>query len=356
MEKIEYQFPVCVRCMTYNQASFIEDAMDGFTMQKTDFPFVCIVVDDASTDGEPEVIGRYLATHFDLEEDTVTRNEETEDYVLTYARHKTNRNCFFVVLLLKYNHFKKKPKDPYFREWTKNITYVALCEGDDFWTDPYKLQKQVNILNNHADVTLCSTACYIKTDDSLEMQRRYDRECIVPTQDIIIGGGLWLHTVTFFYRKSLLEDYPDYCKACHVGDYPLILWASLNGSVYYLPVGTSVYRYQSSGSWTSRIKSLGISPLIRGVRSEVNMLKGLDEYSGGKYSVTFNTRIRTYLYDALINHPESVRLIIKEFHEEVKLFTLRQKVHVFCIQLHIEPVYSFFWNRWQAIKSRVHGR
>ena len=55
--------------MTYNQASYIEDAMNGFTMQQTDFPFVCIIVDDASTDGEPEVIQRYLSTYFDLEDE-----------------------------------------------------------------------------------------------------------------------------------------------------------------------------------------------------------------------------------------------------------------------------------------------
>lgn len=340
--------------MTYNQASFIEDALNGFTMQQTDFPFVCVVVDDASTDGEPEVIRRYFSANFDLEDNSISRNEETDDFSLAYARHKTNLNCYFVVLFLKYNHYKKKTKDPYFKEWTEHAEYVALCEGDDYWTDSLKLQKQVDILNNHPDVTLCSTSCQIKTSDSLEIQRRYDRESIVPTQDLIIGGGLWLHTVTFLYRKSLLDDYPDYCQSCHVGDFPLILWASLNGSVYYIPEEMAIYRYLNLGSWTSRRESLGIGPLIQGWRSEVNMLKGLDVYSEGKFSTFFNSRIKVYLYDALTNHPENHRRIVNEFRKEIKLFTLRQKIHVFCIRMHIEPVYSFFWNRWRSIKSRTH--
>ncbi|MBR4365861.1 MAG: glycosyltransferase family 2 protein, partial [Bacteroidaceae bacterium] len=82
-------FIVRVSCMTFNHAPYIEDAMNGFTMQETTFPFVCTIIDDASTDGEQEVIKKYLQEHFDLEDSSVVRNEETDDYVLTFARHKT---------------------------------------------------------------------------------------------------------------------------------------------------------------------------------------------------------------------------------------------------------------------------
>ena len=149
MNKNHYNHLVSVNCMTYNHASYIEDAMNGFTMQHTSFPFVCIIVDDASTDGEPNVIKRYLSDHFNLEDDTVVRKEETEDFILTYAQHKTNQNCFFTVLFLKYNHHRKKTKAPYFKEWTDNVKYVAMCEGDDYWTDPYKLSRQVKLMEEH---------------------------------------------------------------------------------------------------------------------------------------------------------------------------------------------------------------
>lgn len=150
----QYKWTVCTSCMTYNQSTYIEDALNGFTMQKTNFPFVCIVVDDASTDGEQDVIKKYLEQHFELEDKTITRNEETEDYVLSFARHKTNRNCFFAVLFLKYNHYRKKSKLPYISKWIDNSKYLAMCEGDDYWTAPQKLQTQVDYLETHPNIVL----------------------------------------------------------------------------------------------------------------------------------------------------------------------------------------------------------
>lgn len=166
MEK-EYAWKVCVRCMTFNHASYIEDAINGFCMQETDFPFVCTIIDDASTDGEQEVIKRYLEEHFDLEDKTIVRNEESEDYVLTFARHKTNKNCYFAVLYLKYNHYSiKKTKIPYIAEWHENCKYIALCEGDDYWIDGKKLQKQVEFLENNPQISYACTRYKILVQSS----------------------------------------------------------------------------------------------------------------------------------------------------------------------------------------------
>ena len=93
------RYQVFVKCLTYNQASFIENTMNGFCMQETTFPFVCAIVDDASTDGEQGVIKKYLQEHFEMDDKTVVRNEETEDYCLTFAQHRKNKNCYFAVLL-----------------------------------------------------------------------------------------------------------------------------------------------------------------------------------------------------------------------------------------------------------------
>ena len=70
------KYMVCTRCFTYNHAPYIVDALNGFTMQQTTFPFVCTIIDDASTDGEQEVIKSYLKEHFDLEDKATVRNEE----------------------------------------------------------------------------------------------------------------------------------------------------------------------------------------------------------------------------------------------------------------------------------------
>ena len=155
--KQQTHFMVCVKYITFNHANYIEDAMNGFTMQETNFPYVCTILDDASTDGEQEVIKKYLQEHFDLDNRSVVRNEETDDYVLTFAQHKTNRNCYFAVLFLKYNHYSiKKPKDQYIKEWL-DVKHIALCEGDDYWTHPQKLQMQYESLEAHPEYTMiCS--------------------------------------------------------------------------------------------------------------------------------------------------------------------------------------------------------
>lgn len=247
MDNNEYQFPVCVRCMTYNQASFIEDALNGFTMQQTDFPFVCIVVDDASTDGEPEVIRRYLSSHFDLEDNTIARNEETDDFELIYARHKTNLNCYFVVLFLKYNHYKKKPKDPYFKEWTEDAKYVALCEGDDYWTDPLKLQKQVSFLENHSDYSMCfhraATLDYIGNGSWL---RCFDIEDRDYTSDELFSKWI-VPTNSMVFRHECL-DYPiTHRERILNGDIVVVLSCSHTGKVRGMSDYMSVYRIHGGG-------------------------------------------------------------------------------------------------------------
>ena len=147
-------FLVFVRCSTYNHAAFIEDAMNGFCMQETTFPFVCCIIDDASTDGEPEIIRKYLNDYFDLEDESMALNKETDDFVLTFAQHKKNRNCYFAVFYLKYNHYSiKKSKVPYYKEWMDYTKYIAVCEGDDYWTVSHKLQKQYDFLESHTDFT-----------------------------------------------------------------------------------------------------------------------------------------------------------------------------------------------------------
>ena len=103
MDKIKQKFQVAVRCMTYNHSKYITDTMNGFAMQQTNFPFVCMIVDDASTDGEQEVIKQYIDHHFDYNKDGISYNKQTEYAEIIFARHKTNKNCYFAVLFLKEN-------------------------------------------------------------------------------------------------------------------------------------------------------------------------------------------------------------------------------------------------------------
>ena len=244
MDFCEYHFKVCIQCWTYNHAHYIENTMDGFSIQKTQFPYVCIIVDDASKDGESGIINNYLADRFDLNNDTVTQNEETDDYVLTLARHKTNQNCFFAVFLLKYNHHGKKPKEQYFEKWVKHIKYHALCEGDDFWTDPLKLQKQVEYMDSHPEIGLCYTD-YNHFDQSSNMLTTsmfevHDKYHTTSYKQFLLKPG-YLAPMTWLYRNEL-TDLIKNATVFSDGTYAYMLEFMFNSQVSYLPIVTATYR------------------------------------------------------------------------------------------------------------------
>lgn len=251
----EYKYMVATRCFTFNHAPYIEDAMNGFAMQETTFPVVTLIVDDASTDGEPEVIRKYLAEHFQ----SPYRIEETEYAHIICAKHKINANCDFVVLLLKYNHYSiKKLKMPYLSKWLDNAKYHALCEGDDYWTDPMKLQKQVDFMDANPDYTLCFHAVY----ETYERQPRlnkirakiYNREYSGiewyknrPSQTASFCFCGWVTYDPFF--KEIANN-----RKFIAGDVPLLLSCAHLGKIRGMSDVMSVYRHNETG-WTQKERS-----------------------------------------------------------------------------------------------------
>ena len=281
----ETEWMVYVECMAYNHALYIKEALNGFCMQQTEFPFICGVIDDASTDGEPEVIQQYLEENFNLNDIEVTRRDETEDYVRVFTQHKTNKNCFFAFIHLKYNHYLiKKTKFPYISEWRKKAKYIAICEGDDYWTSPHKLQRQVDFLESHPNHSLCFHAHQsLRPDGSVGEHHRYksDMDCC-KMKDIILGGGGFMATASMVYVRYLYQDRPDWVKKSPVGDGPLMLVLAERGKVGYINESMSVYRVASSGSWTERVllEKLKNREKHHKVQASWN---GFDQWSNYKY-------------------------------------------------------------------------
>lgn len=230
---MEYpKFKVCVRCFTFNQAKYIEDALNGFAMQKTDFPFVCCIVDDASTDGEQEVIKKYMNMHFDYSPNSVSFDKETDYAYIHYAQHKENKNCHFAVLFLKENLYSKNEgnkKFGYISEWRKKCEYEAFCEGDDYWINPDKLHKQVKYMDENSDCGL--TYSYFGTKDEIngnviENAPLNDSEkypmVYSKIDEFIVSKG-YVAPPTWVYRLDLFDTFQmipyskdgTFCMFCH---------------------------------------------------------------------------------------------------------------------------------------------
>ena len=261
---MEYpKFKVAVCCMTYNQSKYITDAMNGFTMQQTSFPFICTIVDDASTDGEQEVIKKYVEENFDFSEGSAAYHKETEYAFITYAQHKTNKNCYFAVLYLKENHYsQRKSKMGYLSEWRDMCEYEALCEGDDYWIMPEKLQVQYDMLLKAPNAMMVYTD-YQTVDEHGKMINRpkYNRWKRYHKSGDILPSLFRTNfplTCTVFVRRMVLTS--ELYKNMPTGlDYGLFLTAASMGDCLYVDRESSSYRNNPNSLMNTRQDIVGIS-------------------------------------------------------------------------------------------------
>lgn len=288
---MEYpKFKVCCRCFTFNHSKYITDAMSGFTMQQTSFPFVCTIVDDASTDGEQEVIRKYVEENFDFSEGSVAYNKETDYAHITYAQHKTNKNCYFAVLFLKKNHYsQKKPKLPYLEEWRNICEYEALCEGDDYWIAQNKLEKQVNYLDNNRNCVLISHG-YKSVN---ERTGRFE-DCVFCKEIIDLGIILNKHTIiataSMVFRNSVAKEYHEFMSNKPSFDYSIKAFFSMKGDICNIPEVMSVYRYCSNASWTSNATH-NDDFLVRHNLQAIETLECICKYFNNSITEEFNQAI-----------------------------------------------------------------
>ena len=253
-----HNYLVGVRCSTFNQSAYITDALDGFVMQQTSFPYVCAIIDDASTDGEQDVIRRYLADYFDLNDASVAYQKEVDYGNVIFARHNINTNCYFAVVFLKENHYgQKKTKLPYLKEWLDNVKYVALCEGDDYWTDPKKLQKQVDFLESHPDFSLCChrfKRYYENTDTwgddyvTEPFTKHPNEEGLVVT-NIENFRTRFTWTLTLCYRKAVADEIVWHPYILGRRDFTFHYHLLKAGKGYCFADYMGVYRINSGGVW-----------------------------------------------------------------------------------------------------------
>ena len=249
-------FLVRIACSTYNHAKFIAVALEGFVSQRTSFPFVVTVIDDASTDGTQNVLADYHRRHSDPAW-SAGYERDTEYGNVTFFRHKENSNCHFAVICLRENHYsQKRPKGAYIKEWS-GTEFLALCEGDDYWTDPFKLQKQVDYLEAHPDCTLCIHNAVEHWEDGSTPDRPFSE---LENRDYS-GPELcerWTApTASAVLRTSVLSMYQEiYQKVSWpVGDLPLFLCCASRGKVHALPDVMAVYRKHPDG-FTSRFDAM----------------------------------------------------------------------------------------------------
>lgn len=215
---------VTIRCCTYNHEPYIRQCLEGFVMQKTNFRFEAIVHDDASTDGTAAIIREYAEKYPDI----IKPIFETENQ---YSKHDGSLRR----IMEEHMHGK----------------YVALCEGDDYWIDPLKLQKQVDFMECHPNYTMCFHNAIEHHEDGKQRDRVFSKVEDRDYKSIEIYEKWIVPTASVVYVKTILttELYQCYTHNANIiyGDLPLFLTCCNYGEVHGFSDVMSVYRRHSGG-------------------------------------------------------------------------------------------------------------
>lgn len=297
---------VSICCITYNHEKYIAEAIESFLMQKTNFKFEVLIHDDASTDNTAKIVREYEKKYPDI----IKPIYQIEN---------------------QYSKGKKVSSNNYNRAKGK---YIAICEGDDYWTDPYKLQKQFNYMEKNSTCGLCFHSVVMVNDitkENIGQISPYESECEVKIEDVILGGGGFMGTNSIFCRAELLQKLPKFYQISPVGDYPLQILASCNEYAYFFKDIMSVYRTNISGSWTSNLfnnKKFKEKKIILN-KKLINMLLEFNNYSRRKYENVILRKIKEIEFEIFILNNDLKKINSKEYGEFYKKLSKKEKFKIY---------------------------
>lgn len=225
---MEQNIVVSVVCNAFNHGKYIAQALESFVTQKTEFSFEVLVHDDASTDETAEIIRQYAEKYPEI----VKPWYQTENQ---YSKHTP--------ITRKFQYARAQGK------------YLAWCEGDDYWTDPLKLQKQVDALEKYPEADICAHRS-VTVRDGVEGKAypEIPKDCLLTADQVINGGGAFVSTNSLMFRRSLIDSRFDYTDRYNL-DFVLQISGSLRGGMVFLKDVMAAYRVMSEGSWTQKNKN-----------------------------------------------------------------------------------------------------
>lgn len=219
---------VSICCATYNHEKYLVQALDSFLMQKVSFPIEIVIGDDCSTDSTPRIVQDYAG-----------RFPELFRVIASDANVGVSQNGFRIRAAARGK-------------------YIALCEGDDYWTDPEKLQKQVDFLEKNPDFTVASHWVDNVGDSGelLEKQVFTGEKCpeVFGVEQAIRGTPT--HMNSWVFRTSALRAIPqpkmDLVLRLPAHDEPLLLLLLVQGKGFCFPEKMGAWRHHAGGYWTPR--------------------------------------------------------------------------------------------------------
>jgi glycosyltransferase involved in cell wall biosynthesis len=264
---------VSVLFITYNHAKFVRKALESILMQQTTFPFKIIVGDDKSTDGTREIIEEMAVQHPDK-------------IILSNPDKNIGPAKNFIQLLTACQN--------------SNARYIAYLEGDDYWTDTGKLQKQVDFLEANPDFSICFHKAKIEYEEGI-VPFYPDINANTPEVTTIedIATGNYIHSPSVVFRNVLkVKEMPDWYETAFPGDWPLHVMNACHGKIRFMQDEMCVYRVHSNGTFSTQRNEKEISkylPTIKNLAAYLNkrfplLSKKLNKYYSSLFFKAFVLR------------------------------------------------------------------
>jgi glycosyltransferase involved in cell wall biosynthesis len=220
---------VCIT--TYNHGKYIAQALDGVMMQETDFDFEIIVGEDDSSDDTREVVKKYREQYPDR-----IRLFLNDRNNIIYINGKPTGRWNFM------NNIRNAKGD-----------YVAILDGDDYWTSPDKLQKQVDFLDGHPECAMCFHDAKIIFEDASQPSRiatPRGKKKIYTLKHLLKGN--FMSTCSVMFRRGLFPEFPDWFSRMAWADWPLHILNAEHGDIGYIPEVMAVYRVHRGGVYSQK--------------------------------------------------------------------------------------------------------
>lgn len=316
---------VSVYCLAYNHESIIRKCLDGFIMQKTNFCYEVIVHDDASTDKTASIIREY--------------EEKFPDIIKPIYQ---SENQYSRGVNIKNRYILPKCKGE----------YIAVCEGDDFWTDENKLQRQYDLMEKHEDIILCvhrAKQINLETGiESLYPQAKRTNGYVTAEEAILLGGG-YFPTCSFFYRRSLnaLSNKHGFVT----GDYLTMVSAAVQGKVYFMDECMAVKTFLLPSSWAYRHRN-NVSAMIKHLQGLKLWMDEVDQNTSGQYALTIKMRKLKLDFEIDRAKGEYRKLLDKKYKPIIQQLPLKTKIAT-VIRAYAPKTCCFFKKIIICLKSRT---
>ena len=285
---------VSVIMITYGHEKYIEEAIRGIFLQKTNFPLELIISNDNSPDFTDEIVKNIIKS-------------APENISVNYIQHPENIGM--------HHNFTSALR-------TAQGKYIAVCEGDDYWTDENKLKKQIDFLEKNEDFTLTFHNVFIRNCETLRADLDYEKR--LSSKDVYtiddLSRGNFIHTLSAVFRNIKIE-FPEWYFSSFLGDYPIWMWLSKKGKIKYFPEKMGVYR-ENVGVWSGKSqeeREFKTMLVLRNLIPDFEMLPDVKKnltYTKNIYIKNFLkqksfTEVVTSPYFSELKYKDKFKLIVK---------------------------------------------